>query len=242
MADPLGIVTYRRREAGLSVILVLQATIIFVVAPLSATGWLAPQIGETFRFGLAAAAVLTIIRSRLIILLVVGSFALSFAVGFLARSGAALDIVELTRIGLVAIFDVAVAASVARTVFGPGDVTFHRIMGGVILYLSVGLIFANVYRAASILLHPALSGLAPDHRGAMSDLLYFSFGTLTTVGAPGIAPIHPFVRSLSNLEAVIGQLYPPTLLGRLVTLHVARGLDARAAEREGGDTAEGEGN
>jgi hypothetical protein len=31
----------------------------------------------------------------------------------------------------------------------------------------------------------------------------------------------PFLRSLANLEAVIGRLYPATFLARLVTLHSA---------------------
>ena len=50
-------------------------------------------------------------------------------------------------------------------------------------------------------------------------MLYFSLSTLTTTGFGDIVPVHPFVRSMANLEAVIGQLYPATLLARLVTLH-----------------------
>jgi len=33
-------------------------------------------------------------------------------------------------------------------------------------------------------------------------------------------PIHPLARSLANLEGVIGQLYPATLLARLVSLEI----------------------
>jgi hypothetical protein len=32
--------------------------------------------------------------------------------------------------------------------------------------------------------------------------------------------VHPIVRSLCNLEAIFGQLYPATLLARLVTLEL----------------------
>ncbi|HTM74904.1 MAG TPA: hypothetical protein VL198_16885 [Pseudolabrys sp.] len=35
-----------------------------------------------------------------------------------------------------------------------------------------------------------------------------------------IVPLHPIARSLCNLESVIGQLYPATLLARLVTLEL----------------------
>jgi len=35
-----------------------------------------------------------------------------------------------------------------------------------------------------------------------------------------IVPVHPFAHSLSNLEAILGQLYPATLLARMVSLEV----------------------
>ena len=45
--------------------------------------------------------------------------------------------------------------------------------------------------------------------------------TLPSTGFCDIVPLHPITRSLSNLEAVLGQLYLTILLSRLVTLHVA---------------------
>jgi hypothetical protein len=54
-----------------------------------------------------------------------------------------------------------------------------------------------------------------------SNLIYFSFVTLTTTGYGDVFPLHPIARSLCNLEAVIGRLYPATLLARLVTLEMA---------------------
>jgi hypothetical protein len=53
-----------------------------------------------------------------------------------------------------------------------------------------------------------------------STMLYLSFVTITSTGYGDIVPIHPLVRSLCNLEAVIGQLYPAILIGRLVTLEL----------------------
>ena len=44
---------------------------------------------------------------------------------------------------------------------------------------------------------------------------------LTTTGYGDIHPLHPLARSLCNLEAIFGQLYPATLLARLVTLEIA---------------------
>lgn len=53
-----------------------------------------------------------------------------------------------------------------------------------------------------------------------SNLIYLSFVTLTSVGYGDIVPVHPVARSLTNIETIIGQLYPATLLARLVTLEV----------------------
>ena len=59
-----------------------------------------------------------------------------------------------------------------------------------------------------------------DTPALASNLIYFSFVTLTTTGYGDVFPLHPIARSLCNLEAVIGQLYPATLLARLVTLEM----------------------
>jgi hypothetical protein len=63
----------------------------------------------------------------------------------------------------------------------------------------------------------AITG-SPIERGAA--LTYFSFATLTTTGYGDLVPVHPLARSLANLEAVIGQLFPATLLARIVALHL----------------------
>ncbi|HTC04866.1 MAG TPA: potassium channel family protein, partial [Xanthobacteraceae bacterium] len=56
--------------------------------------------------------------------------------------------------------------------------------------------------------------------GSGAALLYFSFSTLTTVGYGDITPVYPLARNLANLEAVIGQLFPATLLARLISLEI----------------------
>jgi hypothetical protein len=53
-----------------------------------------------------------------------------------------------------------------------------------------------------------------------SELFYLSFVTLTTTGYGDIVPVHPLARSLCNIEAIVGQLFPATLLARLVTLEL----------------------
>ena len=76
-------------------------------------------------------------------------------------------------------------------------------------------------RFVGVLSADAFSGMAvKDSPTLSSTMIYFSFGTLTTAGSGDIAPLNAFARSLSNVEAMIGQLYPATLLARLVTLEI----------------------
>lgn len=64
-----------------------------------------------------------------------------------------------------------------------------------------------------------------DDRSLASKVFYLSFATLTTTGYGDIVPVHPWARSLCNIEAVIGQLYPATLLARLVTLELGEQIE-----------------
>jgi hypothetical protein len=57
--------------------------------------------------------------------------------------------------------------------------------------------------------------------------VYFSFATLTTSGYGDIVPVEPFARALANRESVIGQLFPATLLARLITLELEHRRDDR---------------
>jgi len=113
---------------------------------------------------------------------------------------------------------------VARAVFGPGKITYHRVIGAILLYLTIGVVFMALYTLVGALAPGSFSGLKVHDRVSLPpDLVYFSFTTLTTVGFGDIVPVHPFARSLSNLEAILGQLYPATLLARMVSLEAGSG-------------------
>jgi hypothetical protein len=101
-----------------------------------------------------------------------------------------------------------------------GKVTYHRIIGGVLLYLTIGLTFVALFGFVVLLVPNAFNNLGPHF--PIGNLIYFSFVTLTTIGYGDVVPLHPYARGLANVEAIIGQLYPATLLARLVTLELAK--------------------
>ena len=100
-------------------------------------------------------------------------------------------------------------------------VTVHRVLGAIALYLNVGLMFATMYRLIWYFIPSSLTNI-PAGASWESDgtIVYFSFVTLTSTGFGEIVPVHPLVRTLANVEAIIGQLYPATMLARLITLEL----------------------
>ena len=122
------------------------------------------------------------------------------------------------------IIAITVGTIVARAVFRRGRVTYHRIVGAVLLYLLVAVGFASLFAFVGLSIPDAFKGVAFEDNAALaSELFYLSFVTLTTTGFGDIVPVHPLARSLCNIEAIVGQLYPATLLARLVTLELRGG-------------------
>jgi hypothetical protein len=113
-------------------------------------------------------------------------------------------------------------------------VTYHRVVGAILLYLTIAMIFVALYAFVGLFFPDAFNGLSVSDTSRLTDnLIYFSFVTLTSTGYGDIVPMHPIARSLANLEAIIGQLYPATLLARLVTLEL-EGRGGRSRDNGGG--------
>ena len=110
---------------------------------------------------------------------------------------------------------------VTQAVFRRGRVTYHRIVGAILLYLLIAVAFAALFLFVGLINQGAIKGIAfDDDQSVASALFYMSLVTLTSTGYGDIIPVHPLARSLCNMESVIGQLYPATLLARLVTLEL----------------------
>src|SRR5262249_32785669 len=121
-----------------------------------------------------------------------------------------------TEINLAAsawlIIGIVIIAIVGRAAFAPGKITYHRVIGAILLYIAVGVVFVALYTLIGAQDAKTFAGLkVKDRDSLLSDMIYFSFVTLTTTGYGDIAPVHPIARALCNVESIIGQLYPATL-------------------------------
>lgn len=210
----------RVRDPSLTVLLIIQLCACFIAAPLAALGLpLARSVGETLILVLVLIVVMLSNSRGAIVVILIGLGAILARLVLLGLSPVAAS--ALPRGGAILTFS-ALTWVVARAVYAPGRVTLNRIQGAIVLYLNFAIVFASAYRLMWDLIPTAFTNLSVTASGPseIDTMLYFSFTTLTTTGYGDIAPVHPFARSLANLEAIIGQLYPATILARLVTLEL----------------------
>lgn len=138
---------------------------------------------------------------------------------------------SIVNAALTMAFDAFIIGIIFRRVFRKGKATSETILGALCVYLLIGFSFTNIYMLVAALQPHAfyldpLSNVhtAPDR----IDLLYYSFGTMTSLGAAGITPASAQARSMTVIEAVVGVLYLAVLVARLIG---AYGANARAEAR-----------
>lgn len=209
------------REPGLTALLIIEASLIFLAVPLAGMGIL-PAVVLPAMFLVLVIAILVVTWHSPIPAIAVALAVVLSPIGTLLWRENPTPLTEWLSAGGRLLAIAALSLVIARVVFGSGRVTFHRVQGAVVLYLNFGLFFFTIYRLMDILLPNAFAGLpSSSHEfGSGAALVYFSFTTLTTLGYGDITPLHPLARSLADLEGVIGQLYPATLLARLVSLEI----------------------
>lgn len=96
-------------------------------------------------------------------------------------------------------------------------ITPDIIKGGICVYFLIGFLWSVLYDI--IFSFDADSIHASFKAINRSDLIYFSFTTLTTTGYGDIIPVSQVARVLANLEGMIGVMYPAVFIARLVSLH-----------------------
>jgi hypothetical protein len=211
---------HRWEDPLLTWLTILLLFMMFVVAPLQALGAFGFQVFELLLAVMLVAGVFVISGSRTAVAAMLVALVMIITAAVLRiRSPSILDLNLFA--GAWLIVGVTLAWAVARSIFAPGRVTYHRIVGAVLLYLTVAIIFAAFYTFIGTLQPDAFANMkVEDSPKLATQLIYFSFATMTTTGYGDISPLHPLARAMCNLEAIFGQLYPATLLARLVTLEI----------------------
>ncbi len=109
-----------------------------------------------------------------------------------------------------------------HTLAEESKITADTLYGVVCVYLLSGLTWSSLYTLIEVAQPGSFYVSAAQNLDQVinwSDLLFFSFATLTTLGYGDITPVTSVARSLALLEAVFGVLYNAILIARLVGLY-----------------------
>jgi voltage-gated potassium channel Kch len=205
----------------LTVLLVLQICAIFLAAPLAAKGLpMARVVADTLVLAVLVIVVMMSPRWDAIIMIVIG-FAGIGASFLLNGEWSQVSTSVIRRGGGILMFS-ALTWVVAHAVYAPGRITFRRLQGAVVIYLTLAMIFASAYGLILELNPDAFVKLLASEADPkeVAVMLYFSLTTLTTTGYGDIVAVDPLARSLANLESVVGQFFLAITVARLVTMEM----------------------
>ncbi|MEM9215206.1 MAG: potassium channel family protein [Cyanobacteria bacterium P01_F01_bin.150] len=115
---------------------------------------------------------------------------------------------------------------ISRDLFTVSQVTADTIKGGISLYFLIGYVWAFFYGMVDILSANAFSQTLL-FQDSFLKTVHFSFTTLTTLGYGDIVPISEVAQVLTNLEAIMGQVYSTIFIAILVSGYIAQGEDKK---------------
>jgi len=119
-------------------------------------------------------------------------------------------------------FDVFIVIVILRRIFARATTDAESIYGALCIYLIVGFSFSNLFllvayfQPTAFYLDPATNTHAAFER---IDSVYYSFGTMTSLGAAGITPVTAEARLLTIIEALLGVLFLAVLVSRLLSAY-----------------------
>ena len=135
-----------------------------------------------------------------------------------------LDIPELELVnnGIMLVFSLASTWIASRHLVHSGEIDINKIIGAICIYLLLGLNWAMFYLFINMAIPGSFHGLSSNEIGnQVSDLLYYSFVTMTTLGYGDLTPVKPLARTVAYLQAVVGQFYVAVLVAWLVGMYLS---------------------
>lgn len=223
----IGLLRYPMGLLLLCLLLVIAASPLADVISREVPGLLGPAALAPFALLLTGAcgyAVWESARYRSVMILLAGLVVLFLLLSsiLLHRAFIAAHLIAQT------VFLAYAGALITRIVFRARVVDVNILCGAACIYLMLGMFFGFIYALIDFIAPGGFTMTADQlrlpPRGLASEpgmLLYFSFSTLTTVGFGDIVPARSWSRTLSILEAILGQILLVFMIARLVGLHVA---------------------
>jgi hypothetical protein len=115
---------------------------------------------------------------------------------------------------LVALAPPAIIVGVVRSLRARQSVTLEAVFGVLCVYILLGMFFASVY--GTIDRFGGSPFFSTGQPATLSNCLYFSFTSLTTVGFGDLTARSNLGHTLSVFEALLGQIYLVTVVSLIV--------------------------
>jgi hypothetical protein len=112
--------------------------------------------------------------------------------------------------------------SAYKQILFEGNVDSNKMIGSLSLYLLLGLIWTILYLLLIQLDPTAFSGIeAGNWKQNFSQVAYYSFVTLTTLGYGDILPVNKVAQFFVYMEAIVGVFYMAIIVSSLISLRLA---------------------
>lgn len=203
---------------GVALVLVLLSVLLLIAGRASVLSAISLVAALSLMLALVVTLRVSGVRRRMWIALSVASIASLGIETALASTAPAMG--EVLGIALLMVFTLSAIVAVFARLRSYRRVTFQLVLGLLVVYLLLGMSYSFAYMFVELVSGPAFS---PGPQRA-SDLVYFSFVTLATLGYGDIAPVAGAARALAVSETILGQLY----LVSIVSFAVGRMRSERA--------------
>lgn len=135
--------------------------------------------------------------------------------------------IEFLRFAVTIIYSLVILTAlitINRTIFAVKKVNGDTIKGGIAVFFLIGIFWSLLYIMVYYFDANAFSQ-SINPLDVIDSMFYFSFTTLTTLGYGDLTPVNGVAKTLANLEAVTGMLYPSIFIARLVGLYTAQEMN-----------------
>ncbi|HSG28553.1 MAG TPA: ion channel [Candidatus Krumholzibacterium sp.] len=112
------------------------------------------------------------------------------------------------------------AVSILSYIVRATEISRDLLFGAACIYVLIGGTWATIFMVLQTVQPGSIMNVVTGTVN-LSDLVYFSFSTLTTLGYGDLIPVSTTARSLAIIEAVAGVLYIAIIISRLVGIFIA---------------------
>ena len=183
-------------------------------------------IGVVF-FGTIVAIIRTFNLTRRFFFLLLTLIAAAFTLDIYTSIQANFDGIEVLRFTVTLTYSLVILTAlitINKRIFSVKKVDGDTIKGGIAVFFLVGIFWSLLY-VMVYYFDPNAFSESIEPLDVIDSMFYFSFTTLTTLGYGDLTPVNSVAKTLANLEAVTGMMYPSIFIARLVGLYTAQEMN-----------------